>query len=365
MRRHAIASRLLAWYEDRGRELPWRIGPAARQRGARPDPYRIWLSEVMLQQTTVAAVVPYFRRFMARWPTVHALAVADPDAVMAAWAGLGYYSRARNLIVCAKIIAADRKGVFPDDPAELKALPGIGPYTSAAIAAIAFDRSVAVVDGNVERVVSRLFAIDTPMPAAKKAIRASLEPLVPERRPGEFAEALMDLGATVCAPRSAQCGCCPLENECAARANGNPTGYPVKAARRARPQRHGIAYVALREDGAVLLRRRPPTGLLGGMAEVPGTPWRAADAGTAINSDAARPLLASNWQALPVSIVHGFTHFTLTLSVETATVPASTPAPTGCWWAPVNRIDEEALPTVMRKVIKSVLDSPARLAADP
>ena len=274
---HPASTDLLAWYDRHARRLPWRVGPKERAHGIRPDPYRVWLSEVMLQQTTVKAVAPYFQRFVARWPDVRDLAAAADDEVMAAWAGLGYYSRARNLIACARAVAALPGARFPNSAAELARLPGVGAYTSAAIAAIAFDEPVAVVDGNVERVIARLFAIDTPMPAAKALIRAKLQPLVPSKRAGEFAEALMDLGATICTPKKPACGLCPWSDPCVARqrrpsarasgesgeaSRGRPATAPRSSSRRA--------------DGAILLRRRPPRGLLGGMSEVPGSEWREA-----------------------------------------------------------------------------------------
>ncbi len=273
--RPASAAALIAWYERHARALPWRVGPKARAQGARPDPYRVWLSEVMLQQTTVKAVAPYFLRFVERWPTIGDLAAADERDIMAAWAGLGYYSRARKLIECARAVAARPGAAFPETAAALAKLPGIGAYTSAAIAAIAFDAPVAVVDGNVERVIARLFAIETPFPAAKPQIKEKLQPLVPKERAGEFAEALMDLGATLCTPRKPACALCPFAEECVARARGLEAVLPLKAPKKPRPTRYGTAFVARRADGAILLRRRPPVGLLGGMSEVPGTEWGA------------------------------------------------------------------------------------------
>ena len=353
MRTRSISSLLLAWYDDHARDLPWRIGPADRRRGIRPDPYQVWLSEIMLQQTTVATVTPYFHTFVAQWPDLPALGGADQTAIMRAWAGLGYYSRARNLIACARIILDAHGGMFPDDPGVLQKLPGIGPYTAAAIAAIAFDKPVAAVDGNVERVAARLFAVTTALPKAKNEIKNLMTAQVPARRPGEFAEALMDLGATVCTPRSPDCGRCPLESRCAARAQGKATHYPIKGPRRRRPVRTGVAYVVMRDDGAVLLRRRPANGLLGGMVEVPGSAWQEpGDTGPP-----SRPPLTANWRALPVPVEHGFTHFSLSLTVKTATVPRSTAAPEGSWWTPKVEIGSQALPVVMRKVIQSVLDS--------
>jgi A/G-specific adenine glycosylase len=307
----------------------------------------VWLSEVMLQQTTVRAVGPFFRRFLERWPTVGELAAAEDGAVMAAWAGLGYYSRARNLIGCARAVAARPGAQFPRTAAELTELPGIGAYTAAAIAALAFDERVAVVDGNVERVVTRLFAIDMPMPAAKSAVRQALQPLVPRDRPGEFAEALMDLGATICTPKKPACVVCPWLEPCAARRQGRQTEFPVKAPRRARPVRFGAAFVARRSDGAILLRRRPPRGLLGGMSEVPGTEWSETGPGAAVAP------FEADWMRLAVPVEHGFTHFELRLSIHRAEVAGNIDAPGDCWWALASTLWQEALPNVMKKAIEA------------
>jgi A/G-specific adenine glycosylase len=267
----AIAADLLAWYDKAARVLPWRSPP-----GARADPYHVWLSEVMLQQTTVKAVIPYYAKFLRRWPTVAALASADIDEVMAAWAGLGYYSRARNLHACARAVAAAHEGRFPRDEAALLALPGVGAYTAAAIAAIAFDVRATAVDGNIERVVARLFAVEEPLPASKPAIKALAARLTPAARTGDFTQAMMDLGATVCSPRAPSCLICPLRTHCLAHARGIARTLPVKAKKGEKPRRFGAVFIAVRRDGAVLLRRRPPKGLLGGMLEVPSTAWEAA-----------------------------------------------------------------------------------------
>jgi len=344
---HAASTDLLAWYDRHARRLPWRVGPRERARGVRPNPYRVWLSEVMLQQTTVKAVAPYFERFVARWPGVRDLAAAASSEVMAAWAGLGYYSRARNLIACAQMVAELSGARFPNRAAELARLPGIGAYTSAAIAAIAFDEPVAVVDGNVERVIARLFAIDAPMAAAKDLIRAKLQPLVPSTRAGEFAEALMDLGATICTPKKPACSLCPWSDPCVARKQGRQLEFPVKMAKRPRPTRYGTAFVAHRADGAILLRRRPTRGLLGGMCEVPGSDWN--ETGDAL----AEPPLRGRWHDIPVPVEHGFTHFELRLSVKRADVPIDVDAPDGCWWAPAHTLANEALPNVMKKTIEA------------
>ena len=342
-----IASDLLAWYGRNARVLPWRIGPAERRAGLRPDPYRVWLSEVMLQQTTVKAVAPYFLRFVRRWPTVRDLAVAAENEVMAAWAGLGYYSRARNLMACARAVAARPGERFPEHATELRGLPGIGDYTSAAIAALAFDEPVAVVDGNVERVVSRVFAIETPLPAAKAAVRVRLQPLVPPDHAGAFAEALMDLGSTICTPKKPACSLCPWFGPCRARQEGRQLQFPVKPAKKGRPTRYGLAWVARRADGAILLRRRPPAGLLGGMSEVPGGEWLEAGAGSATEP------VSADWEPVAAPVQHVFTHFGLKLSVSRADLALDTAAPPGHWWAAPGTLGEQALPNVMKKAIEA------------
>ncbi len=315
------AADLLVWYDRHRRALPWRALP-----GVAPDPYRVWLSEIMLQQTTVAAVKPYFARFLERFPTVAALAAAPEEAVMGAWAGLGYYSRARNLHACAKAVA--EVGRFPDTVEGLRKLPGIGAYTAGAIAAIAFDRPAAAVDGNVERVVSRLYAIETPIPAARPEIRRLAENLVPRTRPGDFAQAVMDLGATLCTPKRPACALCPWMQPCRARAEGLQETFPRKVKKVAGALRRGAAFVVLRAgDEAVLLRTRPPEGLLGSMAEPPTSEWRA-------DYDPAQALLDApldaRWKRLPGIVRHVFTHFPLELTVFLARVGAGTPAPRGC-----------------------------------
>jgi A/G-specific adenine glycosylase len=313
---------LLCWYVVDKRRLPWRaVG------GARPDPYRIWLSEVMLQQTGVAAVKPYFEAFTARWPTIEALAAADDGAVMAAWAGLGYYARARNLLACARAVAAEHEGRFPEDEAMLLKLPGIGAYTAAAIAAIAFGRRAVVVDGNVERVIARLHALEQPLPAARPRIRALTDAMTPDEGAGDFAQAMMDLGATICTPRKPACGRCPLKAHCAAYRAGAPELYPVKAPKAARPHRQGIAYW-LEHEGEVLLVRRPARGLLGGMLALPTDAPARADWGEA------------------GAIDHVFTHFALTMTLKCAEAGER---PDGIWW-PVERIGEAGLPTLFAKL---------------
>lgn len=344
---------LLDWYDRERRDLPWRAPP-----GRRADPYKVWLSEIMLQQTTVKAVIPYFLKFLARWPNVKALGAAERDDVLAAWAGLGYYARARKLHECAIEIAANRGGKFPRTEAELIALPGIGPYTAAAIAAIAFNEPATPVDGNVERVTARLFAVRQPLPQAKPELKRLAATLTPHGRPGDFAQAMMDLGATICSPKSPSCLVCPLQPDCAAAAKGLETTLPVKALKPNRPVRSGIAFLALREDGHVLLRRRPDAGLLGGMLEVPSTPWTD-EAPSARGVMRAAPVRASWWE-VPGLVIHTFTHFRLELSVYRAIVPVDAELtfwaePERCSWVHRRDLDEAALPSVMRKVVAHAL----------
>jgi len=331
---------LLDWYDTNARDLPWRIKPAESKRGLRPDPYRIWLSEVMLQQTTVAAVIAYFREFTTRWPTVTALAAAADADIMAAWAGLGYYARARNLLKCARHVAALPGGAFPDTRAALIVLPGIGPYTAAAISAIAFDRSETVVDGNVERVMSRLFAVKTPLPAAKPELFARAANLTPTDRAGDHAQAVMDLGATVCTPRNPDCGACPLKPMCMAKASGIAASLPARSPKAAKPVRYGIAYIAQRNDGAWLLERRPNRGLLGGMLGWPGSDWG--------ENAAENAPLAANWKQAPGEVRHTFTHFHLILQIRVALV-AKHASPTVGSFIAAQDFRPSDLPTVMRK----------------
>jgi A/G-specific adenine glycosylase len=333
------------------------VGPKARAKGVRPDPYRVWLSEIMLQQTTVTAVKPYFERFTKRWPDIGALAAAPRDDVLKEWAGLGYYARARNLHACAVAVAHLHGGVFPGTAKGLKALPGIGDYTAAAIAAIAYDEQAPVVDGNIERVIARVFAIDTPLPAAKKIIREHQGRLTPEARAGDYAQALMDLGAAICTPKKPACALCPWAEPCRARAAETQEDYPVKARKAERPIRHGIAFVAERADGAVLLRQRPDKGLLGGMSEVPGSQWvrpiKALDG-------AAEAPLEADWRLVNGTVAHVFTHFRLELLVVHARVPAGTPAPPGLWWSEREALSGEALPSVMKKAIEAAIPGATR-----
>ncbi|PTW62235.1 A/G-specific DNA-adenine glycosylase [Breoghania corrubedonensis] len=347
------AQTLLDWYDRHARALPWRVPPEARQRGVVPDPYRVWLSEIMLQQTTVAAVKAYFEAFTQKWPDVNALAAADEADVMKAWAGLGYYSRARNLKACADTVARDHAGKFPDTEEGLVALPGIGPYTAAAIAAIAFDRPATVVDGNVERVISRIHALETPLPQAKPDIRALTAAITPETRPGDFAQAMMDLGATLCSPKRPACSLCPWQAPCRAQAAGTSETFPRKAPKAAKPTRRGMAFVAVRSDGAVLLRRRPPKGLLGGMSEPPTSTW-APDA--AIDDTKEAPL-DLDWKRCQTPVRHTFTHFHLEMTVWHAHAPSTMLAPEGHWWSPRHELGGEALPTVMKKAVAAGLGS--------
>ena len=346
---NGIAARLLAWYDSHHRDLPWRVAPSDLTRGIRPDPYHVWLSEVMLQQTTVEAVKPYFRAFLDKWPDVRALAAASNDDVMRAWAGLGYYSRARNLKACANLVAT-LPGGFPDSEDGLRGLPGIGAYTAAAIAAIAYGRPAVVVDGNVERVTTRLFDIRTPLPDAKPQIRARVEALVPARRPGDFAQAMMDLGATICTPKRPRCMLCPVRENCRAILAGDPELLPLKAPKAEKPKRTGIAYVAVRSDGAVLMRTRAEKGLLGGMAEVPTTGWSEGRGG---NGGDSRPPLEADWRRAG-AITHIFTHFALDLEVRRAEV-GKVAAPPGHRWVAAANIAGEALPTVMKKAIEAAI----------
>ncbi len=340
------ATRLLTWYDRHRRTLPWRALP-----GERTPPYRVWLSEIMLQQTTVATVGDYFHRFVTRWPTIEALAAAPLDEVLSAWAGLGYYARARNLHACAKTVVDGHGGRFPEDEASLLALPGIGRYTAAAISAIAFDRPASAVDGNVERVIARLHAIETPLPDAKIEIAARAADLVPQSRAGDYAQAMMDLGATVCTPRNPSCVICPLLKDCRGRMQGIAEELPRRKPKADKPTRRGLAFVLLRRDGAVLLRKRPAKGLLGGMDEVPSSPWR--EGALSIEDSLRDAPVPANWKVLDGGVRHTFTHFHLELTVAraiAATAGLARLAP-GTDWVMVDRLTERAVPTVMRKVI--------------
>jgi A/G-specific adenine glycosylase len=333
---------LLAWYDRHRRHLPWRSAP-----GRQADPYHVWLSEIMLQQTTVKAVGPYYAKFLARWPDVGALAETPLDDVLKAWAGLGYYARARNLHACAKAVAREHGGRFPDTEDGLRALPGIGGYTAAAIAAIAFGRRAVAIDGNIERVIARLYAVEAELPAAKAEIRARADALVPDRRVGDFTQAMMDLGATICTPKKPACGICPWMAACAARARGDAETFPRKAPKVEGRMRYGASFVVTRADDVVLVRSRPEKGLLGGMTEMPSTPWV-----HELDDEEARkhvPLQAA-WKKLAGAVEHGFTHFPLRQTVYVASVPAKTKAPAGMRWVALAELHGEALPNVMRKV---------------
>ena len=328
-----FAARLLGWYDRSARALPWRVPPGS---DAAPDPYRVWMAEIMLQQTTVAAVAGYFQKFTARWPTVFDLAAAADADVMAAWAGLGYYARARNLLACARAVVREHGGRFPDSEAGLRALPGIGDYSAAAVAAIAFGRPSVVVDANIERVIARHRLIETPLPTAKREIKAALAPLVPAGRPGDFAQALMDLGAAICTPRSPACGICPLMADCRARGRADIERLPIKPPKKAKPHRHGLAWW-IEQDGKVWLVRRPDKGMLGGMRALPGGDWTET-----------RPR-----ESGIVSVDPGFTHFDLTLALVRR--ESQDAAADGEWW-PISALDAAGLPTLYRKLTDKMLE---------
>ncbi|MGB0900946.1 A/G-specific adenine glycosylase [Halocynthiibacter sp.] len=332
-----LSSELLFWYDRNARDMPWRTSPSDRKNGITPDPYHIWMSEIMLQQTTVAAVKEYFLKFTTRWPTVQDLANAADEDVMAAWAGLGYYARARNLLKCARAVVTDHGGIFPDDHATLLRLPGIGPYTAAAVSSIAFDQAYTVLDGNVERVMSRLYRVKTPLPAAKPELTDLAANLTPQSRPGDYAQAVMDLGATICTPKSPACGICPWITYCEARKAGDQAEYPKKTPKKPKPTRHGIAYIAQRKDGAWLLERRPAKGLLGGMLGWPGAEW----------GDTAQeaPPVSADWKNITEDVRHTFTHFHLILQLRIATVPMDCPG----MFISKHDFQPNDLPTVMRK----------------
>jgi A/G-specific adenine glycosylase len=344
-----LRKRLLDWYATHARSLPWRVPPAAWAAGVRPDPYRVWLSEVMLQQTTVPHATSYFLKFLTRWPTLAALAAADDGEVMGAWAGLGYYARARNLLACARVVANDHGGVFPDSEEGLRTLPGVGGYTAAAIAAIAFDRPANVVDGNVERVIARLHAVDTPLPAGKPELVALAGALAEPAHPGDWAQAMMDLGAMICRPKAPLCDRCPLSSDCRALVLGAAETYPRKSAKPHRPHRYGAVFM-LRRGGEVALVRRPPTGLLGGMLGLPTTAWsdeRLAEADVPAGAPA-----RADWRQVGV-VEHGFTHFVLTLDVWRAEGDSSERT---LVWLPLARAVDET-PSVFAKALRFELSS--------
>jgi A/G-specific adenine glycosylase len=343
------ARTLLHWYDQSRREMPWRAPP-----GETADAYAVWLSEIMLQQTTVKVVEHYFEAFLKRWPKVEDLAAAELEHVLRAWAGLGYYARARNLHACACLVVKEHSARFPETEKELLTLPGVGPYTAAAIAAIAFDKQAAVMDGNVERVLARVYAVETPLPGAKPELRKLLETLAPAKRPGDFAQGMMDLGATICTPRSPSCRRCPWNARCSGLASGQASVLPNKSPKKAKPTRCGAAFFVQRSDGAILLRKRPTKGLLGGMTEVPGTEWCE---GKAVKPNG--PIDAA-WVRVPGIVRHTFTHFHLELSVYQARVDempliSEDAAPERCMWVPRRELDTQALPSVMRKVVAHAL----------
>lgn len=356
-----LSNRLLAWYDEHRRDLPWRVGP-----GEISDPYRVWLSEIMLQQTTVAAVKPYFERFLQRWPTIQDMASASLDDILKGWAGLGYYARARNLHKCATLVADQYGGLFPDSEAGLIELPGIGRYTAAAIAAIVYGRRATVVDGNVERVMARLHGVDEPLPAAKPLLYAHAEAQTPENRCGDYAQAVMDLGATLCSPSRPSCELCPWSAPCRAKATGQTDVLPRRQKKKPRPTRYGTAFW-LERDGTsgpeVLLRRRPEQGLLGGMMEIPSTPWAedsAGDLAEGRDESAPAPVAPApvEWHEVPGTVVHVFTHFRLELDVKRGVLRDGFDVPGS--WTQVDRLGEEALPSVMRKVVEKCAGSRAR-----
>jgi A/G-specific adenine glycosylase len=354
-RTKAASARLLAWYDIHRRVLPWRA-----RKGERADPYRVWLSEIMLQQTTVAAVGPFYRKFLERWPNVKALAEAPLDDVLAAWAGLGYYARARNLHRAAQVVANELGGVFPQTAQGLRKLPGIGAYTAGAIAAIAFDEPEAAVDANAERVIARYFAVREAMPKAKSAIRKHGQSLVPQKRPGDFAQALMDLGAAICTPRAPSCKNCPWTDDCQGYALGIAETLPVKAPERVRPLKRGAAFVAIRSDGSVLLVKRPENGLLGAMMQPPLGPWTEHFPST--KEAVLQAPFSASWKKRPGIVRHGFTHFELEIEVYVADANGKTRRGEGKWVAR-DQFATVALPTVMRKILEHGLDEGGPLFA--
>jgi A/G-specific adenine glycosylase len=346
---------LFAWYDRHRRTLPWRAPP-----GRRADPYHVWLSEIMLQQTTVKTVGPYYARFLARWPDIGALATAPLEDVLKAWAGLGYYARARNLHACARAVVELHGGKIPASEAALRTLPGIGAYTAAAIAAIAFDESTSPVDGNIERVIARLYAVTTPLSAAKPEISRLARALTPPQRAGDFAQAMMDLGATICTPKNPACALCPWNQSCVAHRRDEPETFPRRAPKREGALRRGAAFVARRADGFVLVRTRPEKGLLGAMTEVPTTAWSKDFDDSQSLEDApvfsgTKPRKRIAWRRIAGVVRHVFTHFPLELTVYAAELPAHTPAPLGMRWVALEDLSGEALPSVMRKVVAHAL----------
>ncbi len=351
------SEQLLTWYDNHRRQMPWRS-----EAGQTPDPYHIWLSEIMLQQTTVVTVGPYFEKFITRWPTLKDFAESCLDDVLKMWAGLGYYARARNLHKCAGIIMGEFGGIFPQSQKQLLQLPGIGPYTAAAIMAIAFDTRATVVDGNVERVIARIFAIEKPLPHSKPLLKELTKSLTPHVRPGDYAQAIMDLGATVCKPRNPQCPLCPWQSSCCARVRGIQEQLPQKLKKPPKPRRHGTAFWLQREDGKILLRKRLPSGLLGAMMEIPSSPWIEA---TQMSASKIQPAdhapIKARWQKHGSGIVkHTFTHFHLEMTIWQARAGMDTKLTEvadeeRCSWVDIKDLDSQALPTLMQKIVNATL----------
>ncbi len=350
LKKEELVDALLDWYDHNARTLPWRISPEDKIGGISPDPYHVWLSEIMLQQTTVVTVIPYFEKFMEQWPTIEKLAKTELDDVLTTWAGLGYYARARNLHKCAQIICQDFNGIFPDTYEGLLKLPGIGTYTAAAIAAIVYDNAETVIDGNVERVISRAFNITTPLPDSRPEIREYAEQLTPNHRPGDYAQALMDLGATICTPKTLKCDLCPWQSDCISHEMGTATKLPARTSKKARPTRRGYAFWA-EYDGQVWLRRRPEKGLLGGMMEVPSDEWVPSNSWD--NFPNPRIPIIANWEILPGMVRHTFTHFHLELKIVRLDLEEMINLQEG-QWCPVDESDKYALPTVMKKIFLHV-----------
>lgn len=360
-RQHGL--KLLRWYDANARVLPWRV-PPGQGKGAHPEPYHVWLSEIMLQQTVVKTVIPYFQTFLQNWPTVFEMAACEQEDILRRWAGLGYYARARNLHACAQVVASQHEGHFPSDEKALLALPGIGPYTASAIRAIAFAKQATVVDGNVERVVARLYALKKPLPEIKQLLKQKAAELTPAKRPGDYAQAMMDLGATVCTPKSPACTKCPIIDHCAAKKQGCAEALPARAPKKAKPVRYGTAFLVLRDDGSVLLRQRTGKGLLAKMLEVPATPWcqKQAEQGTVGEEEESTPL-DTDWQSIPGLVTHTFTHFHLQVKVKLAYVATDSllpprAAPERCRWVLRDRLAGEALPGIMRKIISHGFGEP-------
>ena len=345
-----IVDAILDWYDLNARILPWRISPEAKIGGIIPDPYHVWLSEIMLQQTTVTAVIPYFEKFTKEWPTIQKLAAANLDDILTGWAGLGYYARARNLYKCAVFITQNLGGKFPETYDDLLQLPGIGKYTAAAISSIVYDTPETVIDGNVERVLSRIYNINVPLPSSRPIITDLAEQLTPSHRPGDYAQALMDIGATICKPKSLKCDSCPVKINCISRSLGTAQNLPMRVSKKKKPTRRGYAFWA-EYDGKVWLRRRPEEGLLGGMMEVPSNEWAPSNSWN--NIPPPRVPIIANWDILPGVVSHTFTHFNLELKIIRIELEEMINLQEGEWCA-VKERDNYALPTVMKKIFSHV-----------